>query len=44
VTSDKRPNELTAFEALEQINSGSLTSEEMVEYPLLAISGHSAGL
>ena len=29
MTSEKRPNELTAFEALEQINSGSLTSEEL---------------
>ena len=39
MTSDKRPNELTALEALEQINGGSLTSEELVECPLLAISG-----
>ncbi len=35
MTSDKRPNELTALEALEQINGGSLTSEELVECPLL---------
>ncbi len=43
MTSDKRPKELTALEALEQINGVSLTSEELVECPLMAKSGLFAG-
>lgn len=37
MTSDKRPNELTALKALEKINGGSLTSETLVESCLAQI-------
>ena len=37
MTSDKRPNELTALKALKKINGGSLTSEALVESCLARI-------
>ncbi len=37
MTSDKRPNELTALKALEKIKGGSLISEALVEPCLVQI-------